>query len=135
MPFTLKDIERLKQEGKIRGVSVAGPNRSEPKKSKYGNKKVVLDGIEFDSLKESGRYVTLRIRLWAGEIEDLQVHVPFKLEVNGELICTYEADFVYKENGELRVEDVKSKITRRLPVYRLKKKLMKQIHGIEIKEV
>jgi hypothetical protein len=33
------------------------------------------------------------------------------------------------------VEDVKSKATRKIAVYRLKKKLMKQIHGLTIKEV
>jgi hypothetical protein len=135
MPFTLKDIERLKQEGKIRGFSVAGPNRPEPKKSKYGNKKVELDGMTFDSIKEGNRYLVLRARKIAGEISGLTMQTEFELTVNGEKVASYFADFTYYENGALIVEDVKSGFTRRLAVYRLKKKLMKECLGIEIKEV
>ena len=47
----------------------------------------------------------------------------------------YVADFVYQEKGQLVVEDVKSKMTRNLPVYRLKKHLMKSVHGLEIREI
>jgi len=47
----------------------------------------------------------------------------------------YVADFVYQENGQLVVEDVKSTMTRNLPVYRLKKHLMKSVHGLEIREI
>lgn len=136
--MTLKDLERLKAEGKIRGwvdPKGEGSNLSAPKKSKYNNKKVELDGIVFDSVKESKRYMELRFLLKAGEIEDLQVHVPFDLIVEGEKVAVYEADFTYKRNGELMVEDVKSAFTRRIATYRLKKKLMKSIYNIEIVEV
>jgi hypothetical protein len=45
----------------------------------------------------------------------------------------YDADFVYKlPSGEEVVEDAKGCKTRE---YRLKKKLMLQVHGITIKEV
>jgi hypothetical protein len=50
-------------------------------------------------------------------------------------VCKYISDFVYLENGQKIVEDVKSEYTRKLPVYRLKKKLVKAVHGIDIKEV
>jgi len=49
-------------------------------------------------------------------------------------ICRYVADFGYIENGAVVIEDVKSKITKGLPVYRLKKKLMKALYGIDIRE-
>ena len=47
----------------------------------------------------------------------------------------YVADFVYQEQGAQVVEDVKSVVTRKHPVYRLKKHLMKHVHGIEVREV
>jgi hypothetical protein len=54
--------------------------------------------------------------------------------VNNQVICTYTADFRYEESGEAIVEDVKSRPTM-TQVYRLKKKLMKAIYDIDIKEV
>lgn len=47
----------------------------------------------------------------------------------------YVADFVYMENGKQVVEDVKSDITRANPVYKIKKKMLMYVHGIEITEV
>jgi hypothetical protein len=54
------------------------------------------------------------------------------VEVQGKLICTYVADFKYLENGKEVVEDVKGFKT---PVYKLKKKLVEAIYGIEIIEI
>lgn len=133
--FTLKDIERLKQAGKIRGYSDIKGAEKGPKKNKYGAKKVVLDNITFDSIKEGNRYLVLRARKLAGEIKSLTMQQEFELTVNGEKVASYFADFCYYENEWLVVEDVKSAYTRRLPVYRLKKKLMKSIYNIEIQEV
>lgn len=135
MRLTLKDIERLKQAGKIKGYSISNGAEKCPKKAKYGNRKVIYDGMQFDSLKEGNRYLVLRARKLAGEISGLTMQTEFELTVNGEKVCVYRADFCYYENGKLRVEDVKSAYTRRLPVYRLKKKLMQECLGIEIQEV
>jgi hypothetical protein len=132
--MTIKDLERLKAEGKIRGY-VDPKGGVEKKKSKYGNVKTEIDGSRFDSQKEAARYVQLRYREKAGEITDLELQREFELIVNGEKVASYVSDFSYQESGELVVEDVKSAITRKLPTYRLKKKLMKSIHGITIKEV
>lgn len=44
------------------------------------------------------------------------------------------ADFSYHENGILVVEDVKSKATK-TPLYQLKKKLVKALYGIDVKEI
>jgi hypothetical protein len=100
------------------------------KRSKFGNKKIVLDGYTFDSLKESRRFVELKMMQIIGEIHSLEVHPVFYLSV-----CKYEADFSFIREGKLIVEDVKSKITRRLSTYRLKKKLMLAEKGIEIIEI
>ena len=102
------------------------------KKNKYRAVPVTINGIWFPSKRQGERYKILSTWEKAGIITDLQTEVSYRLEVNGVLICKYYADSVYVMDGELVVEDVKGIKT---PVYKLKKKLMKAIHGIEIKEV
>ena len=130
--FTLNDIKNSPC-GKLNAHLFNEPK----KRSKYGNKKTVVDGINFDSTKEARRYGELKMLLKAGVIGLLQMQVVYRLEVDGKLICKYIADFEYivVSTGERVVEDVKSAMTRKLPVYRLKKKLMRELKGIEIKEV
>lgn len=109
-----------------------------PKQSKYKNKKVIIDGIEFDSKKEAKRYQELLLMQRAGIITDLKMQVPYTLVPAFNLgkkryrSMTYLADFVYKENGKEVVEDTKGF---RTEVYKIKKKLMAYIYQIEIKEV
>ncbi|MBR4419673.1 MAG: DUF1064 domain-containing protein [Clostridia bacterium] len=98
-------------------------------KSKYYAKKTVVNGVEYDSKKESKRAVELEYLERIGKIKNLQKQVRFILQegyVNnyGQKIrpISYIADFVYEENGQKIVEDVKSPITR-TPVYKIKKKL------------
>ena len=61
--------------------------------------------------------------------------IPAQRDEDGELIeraCRYRADFAYTlRDGREVVEDVKGV---RTPEYKIKKKLMLWIHGIEIKE-
>lgn len=64
----------------------------------------------------------------------LKVHEPFRLVVNGIHICDYESDFTYHRDGKLVVEDVKSPGTITY-AYRIKKKLMLALYGIQIQEV
>lgn len=104
------------------------------KKSKYNNERVELHGEKFDSKKEAARYGQLLLLEKAGKISGLKRQIAFVLEVNNQLICKYIADFTYNVGSTEIVEDVKSIMTRKLPVYLLKKKLMKAIHNIEIKE-
>lgn len=100
---------------------------------KYHNSKTVIDGIRFDSKKEAKRYLELKILEKAGAIKDLRRQVPYVL-INksryGRAI-KYVADFVYYEDDKLVVEDVKGV---RTPVYKLKKRLMAEVYGIEVKE-
>ena len=107
--------------------------------SKYGNKRIEIDGIRFASQKEGYRYVELKYLQRLGVISDLRLQVKFELipkmkSEKGKVIqpLTYIADFVYTENGKQIVEDVKGYKTK---VYEIKKKLMRYVHGIEIKEV
>ena len=109
--------------------------------SKFGNVKTVVDGIEFSSKKEARRYGELQLLQRAGAISGLRVQPRYPLRVGEDLVCTYVADFAYHDlsvvEGDLfeTVEDVKSEITRKHPVYRIKNKLFKAVMGFEITEV
>ncbi len=106
--------------------------RKAPKRPKYGN--VKTNG--FDSKKEAARWEVLSAMQRSGLISNLLKQVMYNIYVGGIHICDYIADFVYTDaEGKRIVEDVKSPITRKNPVYRLKKKLMLAVHGIDIKEV
>jgi hypothetical protein len=103
--------------------------------TKYGNRKVVLDGYTFDSVKEANRYGELCLLQRAGQIGALRRQVPYRLEVAGKLICKLIVDFDYFENGKVVCEDVKSDFTRKLPVWRIKSKLFEALNGFPIREV
>ena len=106
--------------------------------AKFGNVKTVVDGFEFASKKEARRYGELRMLERAGHLSDLKVQPRFDLSVNGSKVCAYVGDFEYLQPaGSARrvVEDVKSEITRKHPVYRIKNKLFKALMGFEITEV
>jgi len=100
-------------------------------RSKYRNKRTVVDGIPFASAREAKRWGELTWLEAAGKIRDLERQVPFELRVKGVLICRYRADFVYVENGERVVEDTKGFNTRE---YKMKRSLMLACHGITIRE-
>lgn len=122
---------------------------------KYGNRKVTVDGISFDSVREARRYKELKLLLLAGEIIGLQMQVPFELvpaqyEETGEVYSkgprkgqpkqgkcieksvVYVADFVYWQDGKRIVEDTKGV---RTTEYIIKRKLMLHKYGIRIREV
>ena len=107
--------------------------------SKYYNQKITVDGITFDSKKEYRRFLDLCLMERAGEIDNLERQVKFELipsqKKNGKVVeraCSYVADFVYNENGEQVVEDTKGI---RTEAYKIKRKMMRWLYGIEIKEV
>ena len=106
---------------------------------KYGNRKITLNGITFDSQKEAARWQELTLLQRTGQISGLKRQVKFELlpsqKVNGEVVerpVTYVADFVYTENGETVVEDTKGFRTKE---YILKRKMLLWFYGIQIMEV
>ncbi len=113
------------------------------KPSKYRNKVIVANEKRYDSKKEYERYMKLLMMQRGGYIHNLRSQVRYVLRVNGHVVCAYIADFVYEKielgtctsAGETIIEDVKSEITRKNPVYRLKKKLMKAVYNIDISEI
>ena len=128
-----------------------------PKKQKYNTRKIVYDGITFDSKDEIRRYNELLILQRAGEIHDLKYHEQFELipaqyetverySKTGkrlkdgvklvERAAVYTSDFSYylTATGEKIVEDVKCEKTK-TEAYVLRRKLIYKIYGIKIKEV
>lgn len=105
------------------------------RQNKYNAVKTTVNGITFDSKRESIRYQELLLLQRAGQIRDLALQVPFAIVVNGKKICTYIADFQYVDvaSGKTVTEDSKSPATR-TPTYQIKKKLVSAIYGIDILE-
>lgn len=104
-------------------------------KNKYHAKKVSKNGVVYDSKLELERHEQLKLLERAGKISDLKYHQRFVLvdkNENGREIA-YEADFVYKKDGKLVVEDTKS-VPTKTRLYQMKKRLMKEKYGIEISE-
>ncbi len=117
------------------------PAEKKPRGQKYGNRAVVTaDGEKFDSQAEHKRWLYLVMLQKAGEIKGLRRQVPYelipaqKLRRGGmERATKYIADFVYLTLAGVEiVEDVKGAVT---PEFRLKRKLMLWVHGIEVQEV
>lgn len=118
-------------------LGAAAPAAGAP--NKHGAIKTVVDGIRFDSRLEARRYSELKRLEAAGEIECLVLQPKFEIVpavvLGGRRVPArkYIADFGYVEcaTGEVVVEDVKG---RRLPMYMLKRHLMRHVHDIEIRE-
>lgn len=136
--WTLEDVKRHNDR-----IKNAQKKKEEtPKKvSKYRNEKITINGVKYDSKKEAKRAEQLETQQRLGIITDLEKQKKYVLQPSFKFLgktireIAYVADFVYMENGNLVVEDVKSPITRANPVYKIKKKMMMYVHGIEIKEV
>jgi hypothetical protein len=107
------------------------------RRNRYFAKKVVVDDILFDSIGQSQRYGELKILQAGGKIKNLVCEPAYSIDINGHHICIFSPDFKYTDvtTGQEVVEDFKSPATAKDPVYRLKKKLLRACHGIEVKEV
>lgn len=140
---------------KNKGNAFYGGGYRPPVKSKYNARKKEVDGITFDSVKESRRYQQLKALEKAGLISELELQKKFVLipairEADsvgarggikkGKIIereVAYYADFYYKDkNGNTIVEDVKGcKIGGAYQIFKIKKKLMLWRYGIQVKEI
>ncbi len=112
------------------------------KTGKVNHEKVRIGDEVFDSIAESNRYIELRIMEKAGIISDLECHPRYEIipaqRIQGHRsfqAAHYTADFRYRKDGELIVEDVKSEYTRQAEDYKLRRKLMMLMHGIYVHEV
>lgn len=103
------------------------------RRSKFNNVRTLVDGHMLDSKSEAKRYGELKLMERGKLIKDLNVHPKYPIEVNGQRVCFYEADFSYKDKeGKLRIEDVKGV---RTALFILKKKLLKAVHGLDVVEI
>lgn len=119
--------------------------------SKYHAHKVTVDGITFDSKKEARRWSELKLMESAGIITDLRRQVTFTLippqdirdrktgkHLRTERAIKYRADFMYTDSSDVRtiVEDVKGyKGGQAYTIFKIKKKLMLYLYGLEVDEV
>lgn len=108
------------------------PEQKIPKQAKYHSEKTKTAGRVFDSKKEANRYCVLADLQNQGKIELLECQKVFLLQEGfrdntgkWQRPITYICDFFYHdvETDEWVVEDVKSIVTRKLEVYRLKRKM------------
>lgn len=95
--------------------------------NKYNAKKAEINGVRFDSKKEAQLYQKLENMQRLGIISDLQRQVRFELvpKQKDERAVHYVADYVFKEGDKVIVADCKSAMTKKLPVYVVKRKLFK----------
>jgi hypothetical protein len=102
--------------------------------TKYGNVPTRIDGILFHSKLEASRYQELKAMEAAGLIRGLELQPKFPLVVNGVDCGNYLGDFRYVdcETGDTVTEDTKGVAT---DVYKLKKRLVAAIHGVDVQEV
>lgn len=106
----------------------------QPKKSKYGNRKVEIDGMKFDSQHEADYYFGVLVpRMKSGELKTVCRQVKFDLPGG----IQYIADFVtiLPDQRIENVIDAKSEATRKDRVYINKKKQMAACWDIHILEV
>lgn len=147
-----KYMAQQKRRGQPLPISADEPQKA----SKYHNsptERVTGGGtvLRFDSQKEARRYDQLIELERAGQIRDLRLQVDFTLQeaytdTQGRRVraIRYRADFTYvlktEKIGEytfldqLVIEDVKSRATK-TKAYEMKRKMMKDRFGIDIKEV
>jgi hypothetical protein len=115
-------------------------NSIDVKQNKYKNKKVIYDGIKFDSKREMAFYVKLKLLEEKGIIKNLELQKSFELQpsfkLNGKTYkkITYKADFSYVsvQDNKIHIVDTKGF---RTEVYKLKKKMFAYKYGIEIEEI
>lgn len=105
-----------------------------PAPAKYRNEKLNFDGKRFPSIAEATRWRDLLLMERAGEIDQLEYQPRYPLVVEGVRVATYVADARYRVvgTGEIVVEDTKGV---RTPVYRMKRKLMRALYKIDVREV
>lgn len=113
-------------------------NSINAKESKYKNKKIVYNGIKFDSKKEYAYYIKLKLLEDSNKIQDLKRQVKYELQPSYRFkdktirAINYIADFEYIENGVKHIIDTKGF---RTEVYKIKKKMFEYKYNIEIEEV
>ncbi|MDR4315004.1 phage protein [Niallia circulans] len=108
-------------------------------RNKYGNKKVVVDNVKFDSIAEAKYYEQLKWLLQAKQIKSFKCQPKFLLQEafkkNGETFrkIEYIADFeIHNLDGSIEIVDVKGAETKE---FLIKKKLFLKKYDYPLKIV
>lgn len=106
------------------------------KRPKYNNRKIERADGKFDSKREYTVWLKLKRQEEMGLIENLQRQVPFVLIPKSKFgrEIKYVADYVYNYSNseQIVVLDLKSEITEKNPVFKLKARLFAEKYGFEI---
>jgi len=93
-------------------------------KSKYNNKKTIIDNKKFDSESEGKLYWDLKMQERQGLIKGFEDQVKESLEAYGKPICNYYVDFlVFHNDGTREFIEHKSSGTV-TPAWRIKYKML-----------
>lgn len=107
----IKGVDGVKRSFEVSGKDIyESMKKEQTKKSKYSNKKIIVDGIYFDSQLEADYYSELKLRLRAGDIKGFCRQPEFILVEGNETerAITYKADFiVFNLDGTAEVIDTK----------------------------
>ena len=117
----------------MRGLRFAKAGR--PPRSKFSNRPLRCQGGHLhQSTLEARRCNELTLMEQGGLIRDLEQQPRFRLDVNGQHICSYVADWKYWDNerGAEIVEDSKGLLTE---VCKFKLRLMAAVHGVNVELV
>lgn len=120
-------------------------------KNKYRNKKILIDGILFDSAKEGQAYLVLKQKQNNGIISDLTLQPKWELQPKltetyikhlktKDKLCertilqpiVYTADFSFKFNDKLVVIDVKGSRFTISKDFPLRIKMLKYHYGLDV---
>lgn len=139
--MNIRDILITGVTARLPGDLKEQESKQPARRHKYGvaaREDRTAQGITFASKREMEAFLGLQRLEKAGVIRDLQLQVPFQWEIvyraNGKEYVKrekYIADFTYWEDDEFVVSDAKGCVT---AVYSRKKRIMRELFGIEIRE-
>lgn len=95
------------------------------KRGKYGNMKIVIRGLMFDSMVEAAHFIVLSKRQENGEIKNLKVKPVYKFRSR----IRFVPDFEYVKDGKIVIDDAKGVVTQH---FRDKCKLLLDEHGLRV---
>lgn len=121
--FSTKELQRIIAQP---GYGIVGgelpDDTKDAKRNKFNAVRCEFNGIHFDSKAEMRRYGELRTLELGGQIGNLAVHPTLDLYAG----VKYKPDFMYTENGQTIVEDVKGGKATQLESFKNKWKQAKE---------
>jgi hypothetical protein len=102
------------------------------KKNKYNAKKVLLDGMKFDSISEGDFYLELLQQKNCGLIKEIQCQAKEEFYIYDKFICNYYVDFKIEHNdGTIEYIEHKGMAT---DLWKMKWKMLLAKYSDEIKD-